>query len=194
MVIARTAQYHLNCQSFVDTPDRWRFELSEPGEAYCLEVSDFEPQMGYEHCSLLAVLRGLEALDRRAEVTLFTTSRYVQQGLRYGLPQWREAGWKWEHFDRMVSIKHLDLWKRIDHVLDFHSLRAVHWNRGLGRTPMLPTKRSQIRVHRLIRSEKLSLPVQHGARWRIDLPDGNLAGHHGFRPQAASRYTSLSVS
>ena len=92
MVIAKTAHYRLDCESAPERPDFWRFVLTDPDQDYRLEVSDREPEMGYERCSLLAVLRGLEAIDRRAEVTLCTGSRYVQQGLRHGLPTVARCG------------------------------------------------------------------------------------------------------
>ena len=117
MVIAKTISYRLYCESSATKPGYWRFLLTAPEQAYRLEVSDFEAGMGVERCQLLAILRGLEAIAHRAEVMLITNSRYAEQGLRHGLSQWRTSDWSWEHFGGMAPIKHGDLWRRIDHVL-----------------------------------------------------------------------------
>jgi len=77
-----------------------------------------------ERCELLAVVRGLEALDEPSRVSLITPSRYVSHGLRYGLDEWRESGWLWESFGQMTPIKHEDLWRRVDHALEFHRVQC----------------------------------------------------------------------
>ena len=194
MVIAKTAHYQLYCDSVLHRPDSWRFVLIEPASEYRLEVSDWEPEMGYERRSLLAVLRGLEAIDRRAEVTLYTGSRYVQQGLRHGLPQWREAGWKWERFDRMVPIKHIDLWRRIDHVLQFHVLRGVEWDQlAKGQVDSFKS-RSLLRIHRITRPEQITRSLQSPNTWRVDSPSGHIAGPRGFQSGQFAGYTSCGVA
>ena len=64
----------------------WRFVLQdvETSRRWC--VSDKEPTECGERLELLAVVRGLEALDGPARVTLVTKSRYVSRGIRCGLP------------------------------------------------------------------------------------------------------------
>ena len=79
MVIAKTIYYRLYCESSATKIGHWRFLLTAPEESYRLEVSDFEPETGVERSQLLAILRGLEAIAHRAEVTLVTNSRYAQQ-------------------------------------------------------------------------------------------------------------------
>ena len=103
----------------------WHFVLRRPDGTRELTAEDREPQTdSTDRLALLAVVRGLEALDQPSDVTLLTTSRYVGRGLRYGMPQWRESNWMWEHFGEMVPIRNDDLWRRIDRAMGFHRVRC----------------------------------------------------------------------
>ena len=86
----------------------WRFVLESADGANTIEAADAEPDVRGERLELLAVVRGLEALDQPSSVTLVTDSRYVNGGLQFGLEEWRSNGWRWERFGEMVPIKNLD--------------------------------------------------------------------------------------
>jgi len=103
-----------------DRQGQWRFVLQAADGSATFEAADYEPDLGSERLELLAVVRGLEALDQPSRVTLFTPSRYVSRGLAYGLDDWRGNGWTWECFGAMVPVKNRDLWQRVDRALDFH--------------------------------------------------------------------------
>lgn len=106
---------------------RWHFVLRSLDGHVHVQASDDEPDVRGERLELLATVRGLEALDEPARVTLVTNSVYVVRGLRDGLAQWRENHWMWEHFGRMVAIKHDDLWRRIDRALVYHEVDCRLW-------------------------------------------------------------------
>ncbi|MEX0714833.1 MAG: RNase H family protein [Pirellulales bacterium] len=101
---------------------QWRFVLQAADGSATFEASDTEPLLAGERLELLAVVRGLEALDQPSRVTLYTPSRYVNRGLTYGLDEWRRNGWSWECFGEMVPVKNRDLWQRIDRALGYHRL------------------------------------------------------------------------
>lgn len=101
---------------------RWHFVLERLDAAERLEATDGERSVPRERLSLLAVVRGLEALEQPSHVTLVTTSRYVSRGLRYGLSEWREANYSWEHFGIQKPIRNADLWQRIDGAMSFHEV------------------------------------------------------------------------
>jgi ribonuclease HI len=103
---------------------RWRFVLESMDGQVHLEASDREPDVGGERLELLTVVRGLEAVDQPARVTLVTHSRYVARGLRFGLQQWRRTDWCWEHDGQMIPIKNQDLWQRLDHALNYHQVQC----------------------------------------------------------------------
>lgn len=92
-----------------------------------LEAADEEPNVRGDRLDLLAVVRGLEALDQPSRVTLVTPSAYVSRGLRSGMEQWKEAGWQWERFGEMAPIKNYDLWRRIDQALKYHEVEVRNW-------------------------------------------------------------------
>ncbi|MCC7085720.1 MAG: hypothetical protein IT427_12020 [Pirellulales bacterium] len=105
----------------------WRFVLQTADGRRELEVKDAEPDASGERLELLAVVRGLEALDQPSRVTLHTVSASVSKGLRYGLDEWRTNAWQWERHGEMVPIKNSDLWRRIDHALRFHDVDCRLW-------------------------------------------------------------------
>jgi ribonuclease HI len=101
-------------------PGRWRFVLRMAGGSEPVAVDDVEPEVRGERLELLAVVRGLEALDQPSRVTLVTSSSYVHKGFRHGLPEWRRNGWQWEYYGEMVPVKNGDLWQRVDRAMRFH--------------------------------------------------------------------------
>jgi len=108
---------------------RWRFVLEDLDAGTRLEACDAELIQAPERAALLAVVRGLEALEQPSRVTLVTTSRYVSRGLQFGLIEWRESDYCWEHFGSVQPIRNADLWRRIDHALQFHQINC-QWIAG----------------------------------------------------------------
>ncbi len=105
----------------------WRFVLQNVETSRRMVVSDDEFAACGERLELLAVVRGLEALDGPARVTLVTRSRYVSRGIRCGLTEWRANDWQWERFGRIVPVKDRDLWQRVDRALLFHNVDCQAW-------------------------------------------------------------------
>lgn len=116
----------------VQTVDRraasgWRFILQAAEGSHRIEAADTEPHLFGERLELLALVRGLEALDQPSRVTVITSSRYVRLGLAYGLEEWRANAWRWEWHGQWVPVKNCDLWQRIDRTLQFHQLECRTW-------------------------------------------------------------------
>lgn len=72
----------------------WHFVLESVDGSSKLEATDEEPELDAERLELLAIVRGLEALDQPSHVTLVTRSRSVTRGLRFGIDRWRENRWQ----------------------------------------------------------------------------------------------------
>jgi len=120
-----TPQYILQSMLLGDRgPGCWRFVLRAIDGSDHLEAEDVEPDIQGERLELLAVVRGLEALDQPSRVTLLTPSKYVREGVRFGLAEWRRNGWRWEFFGQMVPVKNCDLWQRVDLALRFHQVEC----------------------------------------------------------------------
>jgi ribonuclease HI len=103
---------------------RWHFVIRADDGSTALEASDDESEISRDRLELWAIVRGLEALDQPSSVTIITTSRYIQRGLLHGLVYWRENDWQWERFGQLAPVKNADLWRRIDHAMQFHAVRC----------------------------------------------------------------------
>ncbi len=106
----------------------WSFILQQFDSDARIEIEDYEPNVRGERLQLLAVVRGLEALEQPANVTLVTGCKYVGRGIRQHLPSWREKGWQWERYGEMVAVKNSDLWKRIDRAMSIHQVTCRIWS------------------------------------------------------------------
>jgi hypothetical protein len=82
----------LYSESAIDGESRptWKFVLQAVGDDEHFAAADTEPGARSSRLELLAVVRGLEALDQPSRVTLLTRSRYVRRGIRRELNHWRE--------------------------------------------------------------------------------------------------------
>lgn len=105
----------------------WRFLLLEAGSDHTITASDLVDEESMARAELLAVVRGLEAIDGGAGVRLFTGSDYIHRGLGRELPHWRAQRWHWERFGRRVPIRDADLWQRVAHALEFHQVESRLW-------------------------------------------------------------------
>jgi ribonuclease HI len=125
---ATTPHYLLYSEtSFCGSTPLWKFVLQPVGRGEQFSASDFEAEISGSRLELLAVVRGLEALEGPARVTLLTRSRYVRRGIRREMAQWRERGWLWERFGQLVPIRDCDLWQRLDRALAIHQVDCWGW-------------------------------------------------------------------
>lgn len=140
---------------------QWRFVLQSLDGKEQLEAADAEPNARGERLELLAVVRGLEALEQPSRVTLVTPSKYVNRGLTYGLPEWRANDWQWEHYGEMVPVKNRDLWQRVDQALRYHELECRTWRFDL---PHVSTEPAAPPEPRVVQSKP---PRRHWLRGRL---------------------------
>lgn len=126
---------------------RWRFVLEDLVSGERIEATDQEIGCAPDRSALVAVLRGLEALEQPSRVTLVTTSRYVTRGLQYGLTEWRDNDYSWEHFGAVQPIRNADIWKRIDRALAYHQVQCRWMAQEGGAEPNdeTPSSKNEIR-------------------------------------------------
>jgi len=105
-----------------DVNCRWRFILENVETGHKVEACDYEEVLHPDRIALISVIRGLEALDQPSKVTMITNNRYVARGLQYGLSEWRESDFCWEHFGSIQPIRNADLWRRVDIALRYHEV------------------------------------------------------------------------
>ena len=70
---------------------------------------------------LTAVIHGLNALTRPSEVTIFTDSQYVKNGIEQWISQWKTRGWR---TSAGKPVANQDLWVLLEEALQRH---AVQW-------------------------------------------------------------------
>jgi ribonuclease HI len=104
---------------------RWKFVLQAVDSDDQFAAGDVEPGTPLGRLELLAVVRGLEAIDQPSRVTLVTRSRYVARGIRREIGHWRDRAWHWERFGKLVPIRDRDLWQRVDRALTFHEVNCI---------------------------------------------------------------------
>jgi ribonuclease HI len=104
-------------------PGGWAFLLRHVKTGREMERSGAERYTTNNRMELLAVVKGLEALKRSCRVQLITDSAYVEKGLRQWMPKWKQNGWKRKERKKLVPIKNVELWQRLDELVAQHNLR-----------------------------------------------------------------------
>jgi ribonuclease HI len=115
---------------------QWRFVLRPVDGSADIVVADEEPDVWGERLDLLTVVRALESLDQPSQVTLVSCTRYVEQGIQFGLHEWKNNGWQWEYFGEMTPVRDFDLWQRMDQALQFHQVYCGRRRLDAGHPPL----------------------------------------------------------
>ena len=81
---------------------------------------------------LLAVIKGLQALNRPCEVTVFSDSKYIVDAVNKGwAKRWQANGWKRNKRDRALNP---DLWAQLLVLLNTHTVK-LRWVKGHAGNP-----------------------------------------------------------
>ena len=98
-----------------------------------LRYGDAEKELfGGEHdttnnrMELMAVIKGLEALNRASSVTVTTDSKYVKNGITEWIHNWKRNGWKTA---AKMPVKNEDLWRKLDDMVAKHQV-TWQWVKG----------------------------------------------------------------
>jgi ribonuclease HI len=90
------------------------------------ELYGGEPLTTNNRMELTAVIEALNALTRPCEVTLFTDSVYVRDGITKWIHNWKRRGWVTSD---KKPVKNADLWQRLDEAAARHHV-DWRWVRG----------------------------------------------------------------
>lgn len=80
---------------------------------------------------LTAAIEALRALKRRSEVTLFTDSNYVKQGIESWIHGWKRNGWRTSD---KKPVKNVELWQALDELAAQHHV-TWKWVKGHANDP-----------------------------------------------------------
>jgi ribonuclease HI len=104
----------------------WAFLLRHTETGRETSIAGKEDDSTNNRMELSAVIEGLKRLDRRCEVHLVSDSKYVLDGLRTWIHNWKKNGWK--KADKK-PVKNQDLWMQLDELRNRHKIR-YHWVKG----------------------------------------------------------------
>ena len=102
-------------------PGGWGAVLLKGGHRR--ELSGAAPDTTNNRMELTAAIRALEALTRPSQVTLYTDSTYLRDGITRWLPNWKARGWRTA---AKSPVKNRDLWEALDALAHRHDV-TWHW-------------------------------------------------------------------
>ena len=91
------------------------------------ELSGGEKETTNNRMEMTAVIEALKALKRPCNITLYTDSKYVMNGINEWLPNWKKNNWRTTN--KKSAVKNVDLWQKIDELANLHEIRWV-WVKG----------------------------------------------------------------
>lgn len=97
------------------------------GNLYTRELSQGYQRTTNNRMELMAVIAGLEALNRPCEVELYSDSQYVVNAFnQHWIEGWIKKGWK---RGKNEQVKNVDLWKRLLAAKEPHKVKFI-WVKG----------------------------------------------------------------
>lgn len=90
------------------------------------EISGGEIATTNNRMELTAAIEALSSLTERSEVSLFTDSQYVKNGISLWIKGWKRKGWLTSSKE---PVKNVDLWQRLDAVVGRHRV-TWKWVKG----------------------------------------------------------------
>ena len=90
------------------------------------ELSGGAPQTTNNRMELTAVIEGLRSLKEQCQITLYTDSKYVLDGVTNYLPLWQQNGWKKSNKRPVLNV---ELWQELATLLPKHQIDWV-WVKG----------------------------------------------------------------
>lgn len=112
------------------------------------ELSGAEAETTNNRMELTAVIEALKALKKECNITLYTDSRYVMDGITQWMPNWKKNNWRTSN--KKSAVKNVDLWIELDSLVNGHEIRWV-WVKGHNGHP------ENERVDKLARDASLSI-------------------------------------
>ena len=90
------------------------------------ELCGGELQTTNNRMELTAAIKALEHLTRGCEVSLYTDSNYVKQGITEWLVNWKKRNWKTANKKPVMNV---DLWQRLEKAAEPHEVEWL-WVKG----------------------------------------------------------------
>lgn len=105
-------------------PGGWGAILRYNGQEKALSGAEYNTTNN--RMELMAVISGLQALQRRCKVRVVTDSQYVLNGITKWLPQWQARGWRTAS---KKPVKNAELWQMLAEAVGEHEVEW-EWVKG----------------------------------------------------------------
>ena len=89
-------------------------------------LKGYDPETTNNRMELTAVIEALRALKRPCEIEMNTDSKYVMQGIKEWMLNWKRNGWKTA---AKKPVKNVDLWQQLDDEVGRHDV-DWRWVKG----------------------------------------------------------------
>ena len=101
--------------------------VDSKGEEHIKELSGGYQKTTNNRMELMAVIAGLEALNRSCKVDVYSDSQYVVKAFNERwIDGWQKRGWK---NSQKQPVKNVDLWQRLLQAKQIHEVH-FHWVKG----------------------------------------------------------------
>lgn len=110
-------------------PGGWAYILRDLASGEEMRAAGAESDTTNNRMEMLSVIEALAGLTTPSKVQLVTDSNYVAKGISEWLPGWKKKGWKRFDGKKLVPIKNLELWQRLDGLLATHQV-TTRWIKG----------------------------------------------------------------
>ncbi len=91
------------------------------------ELSGSSEDTTNNRMELTAVIKALQALNQECNISLYTDSKYVMNGINEWIPNWKKNGWRTSN--KKSPVKNVDLWQILDELVQKHVIRWI-WVKG----------------------------------------------------------------
>jgi ribonuclease HI len=91
-----------------------------------IELSGGDKDTTNNRMELMAAIKALEEIDKSYEITLYTDSNYVKDGITSWISNWKKNNWKTAS---KKDVKNKELWMRLDEAIKDKNISWV-WVKG----------------------------------------------------------------
>ena len=91
-----------------------------------IELSGGDKDATNNRMELMAAIKALEEIDKNYEITLYTDSNYVKDGITSWISNWKKNNWKTAS---KKDVKNKELWMRLDEAIKDKNISWV-WVKG----------------------------------------------------------------
>ena len=102
----------------------WAAIISQDGKIK--KITGSEKNTTNNQMELLAPIKAIQKFKKKSEISIFTDSTYVRDGITIWIKQWEKNGWKTAS---KKPVKNKELWKKLKKLSSKHSIKWV-WVKG----------------------------------------------------------------